>query len=577
LGDERQAAESTSPRQSEPRWLDSRVILGGYLALTLLLYAPVVNSFFLSDDFFYLSQVVHLDFPGVLLLQPGVFRPLHVASWLVDYHLWGLNPLGYHLTNIVSHALTAFLVCVVARQLFRRVIPQTEATWAAAFAGLVFLVHPSHTEAVSWIIGRHDVLATLFVLCAWFTYMQYQDRSRLTDLALSLCAFFIALLFKESPLTFPLILAAYEGWLLLAERLEGVGDEWHWQSPGPASGDETRRTYPASAQSPSFTSRLEVVLGLYVAVVAVYLLLRRLTAGELVSDFESPFIHPSPAILGNLSSTVFRSFLPYVPVQLLPEAPKLGLTGISIALAGVAGVCVALVWIVTNVRHPTPTKLLASFLVVALVISAIPTLAFGRPSIISSEGERYAYLPSVFASMLVGLAVTVLVKTRVARTATAVLVLVFLGAFLELSNQNWRTAGELTSSILADVAAQPTSSEPIVLLVPDDLNGAFIYRNGLPEALALFAPQPAPSLSIIGRAFLERPDETIALNPIGDNAYRMSIPAARGALVPVTLDLPPGVTTSREDLYRFDLTLLRPMRLGYYSNGEMQFVDLAPR
>jgi hypothetical protein len=151
----------------------NRTVALVYLALGLLLFAPVTGAFFLSDDFVYLSAMVHPVWPGVLTLQPGVFRPLHVVSWLVDYQLWGLNPIGYHLTNIVSHCLTAVLVLLVAKQLVGSVVPEPEASWAAVLAGLVFLLQPSHTEAVAWIIGRHDILATLFLLCSWHAYMRF--------------------------------------------------------------------------------------------------------------------------------------------------------------------------------------------------------------------------------------------------------------------------------------------------------------------------------------------------------------------------------------------------------------------
>jgi hypothetical protein len=587
-----QFADTLTDSNPTPVWLQTRVIFGVFLVGALLVYAPVMKSFFLSDDFFYLSQIVHLDWPGVLLLQPGVFRPLHVLTWLVDYRLWGLNPLGYHLTNIVSHGLTSVMVFIVAGQLFRRVLPWPAAGWAAALAGLVFLVHPSHTEAVSWIIGRHDVLATLFVLCAWYGYMQYRARPRAAYLAGSLGAFFIALLFKESPLSFPLVLLAYEAWLLLVGMLERVGLEWRWRGRDPDTGKCAIRSRPsaatgsvaaASAGSASASARGAAspfgLFALYVLVVGAYLLIRRMASGALVSEFESPFIHPSLAIFANLSATVFRSFLPYVPVQLLPESPKLGLTTVAVALAGVVGVGLAVFWVYTNVRRPTPVKLLVTFLAVALVVSAIPTLAFGRPSIIVSEGERYAYLPSVFTSMLVGLGVTVLAKSPAVRAAVAVLVLVFLGAFLELSNQNWRTAGELTQSILASVAAQPPpqagSGDLALLVVPDDLNGAFVYRNGLPEALALFGPPSAPRVNVIGWAFLERADEPIAVDRIAPATYAVSLPSARGTLVPATGSvLPAGLTTTRVDLYRFDVTLERRTATGYYSRGEMHFGDL---
>jgi hypothetical protein len=525
---------------------NNAVVLLVFLAAGVLLYAPVLTSFFLADDFVYLYQIVHLNWPDVLLLQPGVFRPLHVVTWLVDYHLWGLNSVGYHVTNIVSHSLTSVLVVVVARRLFCQAIPQRDASWAAVLAGLVFLVHPSHTEAVSWIIGRHDILATLFVLCSWYSYMQFRTQSKAAYLVWSLGAFLIAMLFKESAITFPLILAAYEVLLFHTQKRAAT------------------------------VLRTTVALGLYGVVVIVYLLTRRMASGEFVSAFESPFLRPNAAIFGNLSATLFRSFLPYVPLQLLPEVPKLGLTNLAVALAGLIAAAAALVWVYTTWKGRTQVQLLATFLMIAVVLASIPTIAFGRPSIIDSESERYAYLPSVFASMLVGLAATVLVRRQSIRAGVAVAVLLVLGVFLELSNQNWRTAGELTASIVSSVAVQDKSGE-LAVVVPDDLNGAFIYRNGLREALMLFESEPDPQVEVIGWGFLKRPNEVIALNELSDMNYRVSLPSARGTLLAAMLPRASGVITTPVDLYRFEVTLERPIRLAYYSGGELLVADPGQR
>jgi hypothetical protein len=316
-------------------------------------------------------------------------------------------------------------------------------------------------------------------------------------------------------------------------------------------------------------------LGLYGLVVVVYLLARRIVSGEFVSAFESPFLRPNSAIFGNLSTTVFRSFLPYIPLQLLPEVPKVGLTNVLIVFAGLIAAAAALVWVYTTWKGRTRVQLLATFLLIAVVLASIPTIAFGRPSIIDSESERYAYLPSVFASMLVGFAVTVLVRKRSIRAGVAVAVLLVLGAFLELSNQSWRTAGELSASIVASVAAQDKSGE-LAVVVPDDLNGAFIYRNGLLEALMLFEYQPDPNVEVIGWAFLKRPDEVVALNAVSDMGYAVSIPSARGTLLAATPPRASGVITTPVDLYRFDVTLERPIRLAYFSGGELLVAEPAP-
>ncbi|MDD3275238.1 MAG: hypothetical protein PHN16_05755, partial [Candidatus Omnitrophica bacterium] len=80
-----------------------------------------------------------------------VYRPLQVFTYLIDYSLWGLNPFGYHLTNLILHILAALTVYRFVKELFcRRTL--------ALFAGILFLAHPAQVEAVSYISGRADSL-----------------------------------------------------------------------------------------------------------------------------------------------------------------------------------------------------------------------------------------------------------------------------------------------------------------------------------------------------------------------------------------------------------------------------------
>ncbi len=526
-------------------WLDNRVVLLAFLALGVLVYSPVLSGFFLSDDFVYLSRVVHQPWPDVLLLQPGVFRPLHVLTWLIDYQLWGLNPLGFHVTNVVSHGLTAFTVTVVGRRLFGTVLAEPEARWTSLLAGLVFLVHPSHTEAVSWIIGRHDVLATLFELCSWLAYMRFRAGSGWPYLAFSLAAFFGALLFKESVLTFPLLLFGYEAFLVLLSRWPArtIGSGWTW---------------PAA----------------HLVVLAVYVVVRRLAVSELVSGYEQVFIELRGLLpIANLAVTALRAFAPYVPLQLLPEAPRMGLTQVTILVASVVGGAAGMALVYRIWTRPTRFWLLLAFLLFALLVSCLPTVATS-PSIIDSEGERYSYLPSVFAAMAVAASVDALTRSPAVRAGLAAAVLLILTAFLELSNDSWRLASDLSRGVLASLAAETAGDEPLLVVVPDNLNGAFVYRNGLQEALELFGGRSDARIQLAGLLFLRRPDETVVLERV-DQPYALTLPGERGTLH-AGPSLGPSVTAAIVSLYRLDLTPRQAVRLAYYSAGRMSFAELRP-
>ncbi|MCF3576600.1 hypothetical protein [Planktothrix agardhii] len=146
------------------------IILIGIIALTgFIAYANILNSFFLSDDFVLIALLSKLGPFGLWFNQQHgkslFFRPLLGIISFLDYKIWGLNPFGYHLTNFGFHLANSFLVGSIAFLFslnlrldlkLKRFIPY--------FAGFIFLLLPSHSEAVSWISARTDVIATFFAL-----------------------------------------------------------------------------------------------------------------------------------------------------------------------------------------------------------------------------------------------------------------------------------------------------------------------------------------------------------------------------------------------------------------------------
>jgi tetratricopeptide (TPR) repeat protein len=170
----------------------------------------------LTSDFFY------FDKSPLIKEKKGYYRPLITLSYMVDYTLWGLNPLGYHFTNIFFHSLNALLVYLIMVTL----VPKSKLS--PLLAGLFFASHPIHTESVTWIAGRTDVLATTFFLLSLWLYMHRfsPGEKGLNPINqpkwyfLSLGSFTLALLAKESSLVLPLVLVVYEYYFIRLKSLE---------------------------------------------------------------------------------------------------------------------------------------------------------------------------------------------------------------------------------------------------------------------------------------------------------------------------------------------------------------------
>src|SRR5213594_1958908 len=99
----------------------------------------------------------------------GHYIPLTWMTLGLDYLLWGMNPLGYHLTNLLLHAANAAVFFFVVRWLLARALPSPSERGhalavSAGFAALVFAIHPLRVESVAWVTERRDVLSGLFYL-----------------------------------------------------------------------------------------------------------------------------------------------------------------------------------------------------------------------------------------------------------------------------------------------------------------------------------------------------------------------------------------------------------------------------
>lgn len=132
-------------------------------------------------------------------------RPLRELTFLIDYSLFGLNPAGYHIQNILWHGVNAFLVFLLALRLGM----SRAAAWIGA---LIFLVHPVQVEVVAQVSHRKDSLALAFSLLSLLTYASAFAPGRKKGLRLFAAAllFGVALLAKQNALILPLVLAAWE-------------------------------------------------------------------------------------------------------------------------------------------------------------------------------------------------------------------------------------------------------------------------------------------------------------------------------------------------------------------------------
>jgi tetratricopeptide (TPR) repeat protein len=190
--------------------MNLRIVGAGALifCVTLLAYRPVLQSGFLWDDNFHVTQPDQQSVEGLKRIWCEVgatqqyYPLLHTAFW-VEHQLWGDAVVGYHLTNILLHAAAAWLVVAVVRRL---------ALPGACLAGLIFALHPVCVESVAWISEQKNTLSTVFCLGAALVYLRFDQDRRPSRYFLALGLFVLALLTKTVSATLPAALLVVFWW-----------------------------------------------------------------------------------------------------------------------------------------------------------------------------------------------------------------------------------------------------------------------------------------------------------------------------------------------------------------------------
>ncbi len=182
------------------------------LVLTAAAFSPVVNAGFFWDDQVWLwndaitrdggSFVEYFD-PG--RQQTPDYFPITSSLLHLQWWMWGRSPLGYHLVNLIEHALA----CVVLWRIFIRLLPGRHVALAAA---ALFAVHPLTVTSVGWITEQKNTLSLLLYATSLWCWLRSEEQHPYRWYAASLAAFILALLTKTSGVTLPIVFVAVS-WL----------------------------------------------------------------------------------------------------------------------------------------------------------------------------------------------------------------------------------------------------------------------------------------------------------------------------------------------------------------------------
>lgn len=403
---------------SRKNFYSSRILLVAAFVIaiiTFLVYLPALNNGFVNwDDGLYVyenREIQSLDF-RLFYWIPSVtiWHPITMISLAVDYAIWGLNPLGYHLTNIIIHALNTFLVFILVFRLIEKECLEKKSVGqqsghrpiiAALVVALLFGIHPLRVESVAWISERKDVLSAFFYLLSLLAYLKYASESFSKKyISYGVClALFILALMSKPVITLPIILVVLDFYPL--QRLTMEQGLWNKRN-----------------------ILIEKIPFFILSLILSFATLWAHHSAEALQTLEQmPILYRALIAVRACIFYIVKMILPLNLAPLYPLPPKMAL--LSVEYLGSV-----IIWLIITficIRYFKRNKLFLAVWVY-YVVTLIPVIGIIQVAR-HSAADRYTYLPSIGLFLLAGLGVARLYerynKRQVLIASIAVLVLIF--------------------------------------------------------------------------------------------------------------------------------------------------------
>ncbi len=431
----------------------------------IFIYQPALNGFFLSDDFVHVYYLQKFDTDIYVLLKnfwsnwldvptTAFYRPLISVTLYFDHLIWGWNPFGYHLTNVVMHALNSVFIFLIVQNIDREQ-KESPPIMFPFLGALLFLVWPLHPEAVYWIVGRVDVQVTFFYLLSFYLFIVYANGSRgFSWLFASLFSFIAALASKEPAVTLPAVLVIYGFFFLTTDKTK-------------------------------FSIRVIKILHItapFWLVLVAYFIFRWNVLGALGGGYVG-------TEMDYLSFSYWKRWIDlyylFVPINnAWPFSVVEKSTAIVSFIVGWFLLASVILW--ASIRH-SPKNIFFGFL--AFIVTLLPLVTVFHVAS-DLQSSRFLYLPSAILWITIAMVLasshnrmTVLVRG----ISTGALMLLFIISVYQLRDnlQPWAQASKEIQHLAVGVAKiaadrDAGSSNGLILLagIPDNLFGAQVLRNG---------------------------------------------------------------------------------------------------
>jgi protein O-mannosyl-transferase len=195
------------------------------VAVTSLAYYQVLDHEFLNfDDNRYVTENTNITQGLTREAVAWAFTKSYISNWhpmtwlshMLDFEIYGGDPSGHHLTNLLLHIANTLLLLGVLSKM-------TGALWRSGLVATLFALHPLNVESVAWVAERKNVLSTFFWLLTMWAYVDYSQKKTVGAYLLVIFFLMLGLMAKPMLVTLPFVLILLDFWPL---------KRWGWQNTG---------------------------------------------------------------------------------------------------------------------------------------------------------------------------------------------------------------------------------------------------------------------------------------------------------------------------------------------------------
>ncbi len=429
-----------------------------YSIAAIILFSPVLNKNFVSDDYVVLKRVC-LD--KTIRIQ-GFFRPLSDVTIYINYLFGGFNPFVFNLFNILLHSLNSYLLFQFCLKWKWSVSEEVQHNYAF-IASILFLTYPFHNEAIVWMLGRGASLAGVFGITALLIFSSGGNSKTVLP---GVCAcYFVGLLAYESIIVLPVPI-----FILLTKK------------------ETALRTYLIWAVAFLITG-------------IAHFLFRYKFSGAVFGTYgedmlKTPWLHYP----GNMLKVMSRLIIPPVSNSRL-------FVLLSIIAALIMIIVLSIIFV--KKKNSAIDKVFVLKLLTILGGTLVVPILFAV-STRTSESDRLLYFPSFFVCCFISFLICRYLQSKFQRQLIFLLFGMYNILFLELNNFNWFKAGSATYSILQLLKSDTGSRKKNIVNLPNEIKGAYIFREGFSQALIINKVDTSTVVVInkLSKELVTNPDET---------------------------------------------------------------------